>query len=286
MKPCILLAFTAITGVLLHGLPARALQQPAAGQRDARVRVVAYDPINVVKVNGVMRASTQIVFADEEEIAHVAIGDSVAWEVAPAGSILFLKPREKHPPTNLQVVTTRPDGRKRSYQFELSIGESSLSEGYFVVGFVYPVDEFERRRAEVNAREGVREGSLIEQSFDAARINGARNWRFSAQGPVDLEPEAVFDDGKETTFRFAGNREIPAIYLIAADGAETLAANDVHGELVTVHATAREFRLRQGGDVLCVFNEAFDPVGVNRRTKTMSDGVLRLPKAVTPARTR
>ncbi|MBM3655089.1 MAG: P-type conjugative transfer protein VirB9, partial [Alphaproteobacteria bacterium] len=112
------------------------------------------------------------------------------------------------------------------------------------------------------------------------------NWRFSAQGSVDLEPEVVFDDGKETTFRFAGNREIPAIYLIASDGAETLAAKDVHGELVTVHATAREFRLRKGGDVLCVFNEAFDPVGVNRRTKTMSDGVLRLPKSPMPAGSR
>jgi len=281
-----LLLLTALASAALLWSPARALQQPAAGQRDARMRMVAYDPVNVVKVNGVIRASTQIIFADEEEIAHVAIGDSVAWEVAPAGSILFLKPREKHPATNLQVVTTRPDGRKRSYQFELTISESSLSEGYFVVRFVYPGDETERRRLEANAREGAREGALIDQSFGAARMNGVRNWRFSAQGSVDLEPEVVFDDGKETTFRFAGNREIPAIYLIASDGAETLAAKDVHGELVTVHATAREFRLRKGGDVLCVFNEAFDPVGVNRRTRTMSDGVLRLPKSPTPARSR
>jgi type IV secretion system protein VirB9 len=96
-----------------------ALQQPSPGQRDARVRTVTYDPANVVRVNGVIRASTQVLFADDEEVAHVAIGDAVAWEVAPAGSILFLKPREKHPPTNLQVVTTRADGRKRSYQFEL-----------------------------------------------------------------------------------------------------------------------------------------------------------------------
>jgi type IV secretion system protein VirB9 len=262
----------------LHVSTTLALQLPAAGQRDARVRVVAYDPVNVVKVNGVMRASTQIVFADDEEIAHVAIGDSVAWEVAPAGSLLFLKPREKHPPTNLQVVTTRPDGRKRSYQFELTIAESSLSEGYFVVGFVYPVDAFERRRLEANAREAAREGAWIEQTFDSGRKKGARNWRFSAQGSIDLEPEAVFDDGKETTFRFAGNRELPAIFLIGSDGSETLAAKDVRGELVTIHATAREFRFRKGNDVLCVFNEAFDPVGLNHPTRTVSDGVLRLPR--------
>src|SRR5262245_8633019 len=90
--------------------PVLALQQPSPGQHDARVRTVTYDPTNVVRVNGVIRASTQVMFGEDEEVAHVAIGDSVAWEVAPAGSILFLKPREKHPPTNLQVVTTRADG--------------------------------------------------------------------------------------------------------------------------------------------------------------------------------
>ena len=241
------------------------MQQPSPGQRDARVRTVTYDPANVVRLNGVIRASTQVVFADDEEVAHVAIGDAVAWEVAPAGSILFLKPREKHPPTNLQVVTTRPDGRKRSYQFELSIAETTLADSYFVVRFAYPGDEIERRRMEAAARGAEREGALIEQTFDLHHAYGARNWRFSAQGSIDLEPEAVFDDGKETTFRFAGNREIPAIYLINSDGSESLVPKDVRGELVVVHATAREFRLRKGDNVLCIFNEAFDAVGDQSR---------------------
>lgn len=137
---------TIACGFLISPLPSLALQQPLAGSRDARMRLVAYDPFNVVKINGVIRASTQVVFSEDEEIAHVAIGDSVSWEVAPAGNILFLKPRERHPPTNLQVVTTRRDGRKRSYQFELLIAESSLGESYFMVRFAYPGDEAEARR--------------------------------------------------------------------------------------------------------------------------------------------
>lgn len=263
--------------------PVMALQQPTPGQRDARVRTVSYDPANVVKINGVVRASTQVVFADDEEIAHVAIGDSIAWEVAPAGSILFLKPREKHPLTNLQVVTTRRDGRKRSYQFELSINETSLADSYFVVRFTYPADELERQRAEAAARGAEREGALIEQTFDLHHAYGARNWRFSAQGSIDLEPEAVFDDGKETTFRFAGNREIPAIYLINSDGSESLVPKDVRGELVVVHATAKEFRLRKGGDVLCIYNEAFDAVGVNHGTNTTSPSIERRPRVPPPS---
>ena len=95
MRPFVLL----MTLALGSAGPVLALQQPAPGQRDARVRTVTYDPANVVRLNGVIRASTQVLFADDEEVAHVAIGDAVAWEVAPAGSILFLKPREKHPPT-------------------------------------------------------------------------------------------------------------------------------------------------------------------------------------------
>ncbi|OYX07057.1 MAG: P-type conjugative transfer protein VirB9 [Sphingomonadales bacterium 32-68-7] len=251
-----------------------------------RVRFVAYDPANVVKVNGVIRASTQVIFAEDEEIAHVAIGDSIAWEVAPAGSILFLKPREKHPPTNLQVVTTRRDGRKRSYQFELSIAEASLRESYFVVKYSYPADEADRRRAENEARGQQREGAVIDQTFDLHQQYGARNWRFSAQGPADLEPDGVFDDGKVTSFRFAGNREVPAIYMVGSDGAESLVPKDVRGEVVVVHATAREFRLRRGSEVLCIFNEAFDAVGVNPGTGTTSPSVARTPKQPAPVRRR
>ena len=147
---------------------------------------------------------------------------------------------KKHPPTNLQVVTTRADGRKRSYQFELSIAETTLADSYFVVRFAYPGDEIERRRAEAAARGAEREGALIEQTFDLHHAYGARNWRFSAQGSIDPEPEAVFDDGKETTFRFAGNREIPAIYLINSDGSESLVPKDVRGELVAASSQAEQ----------------------------------------------
>ena len=268
--------FMLLAGLALSttALPASAVQLPSAGQRDNRVRTVVYDPANVVKINGVTRASTQVIFAEDEEIAHVAIGDSISWEVAPAGSILFLKPREKHPPTNLQVVTTRRDGRKRSYQFELTINEGPLTESYFVVKFGYPQDEAERRRAE----SGGWEAALVDQTFALSAQFGPRNWRYTAQGSSSLEPDAVYDDGKETTFRFAGNREIPAVYIVNADGSESLVPKDVRGELVVAHAVGRAFRLRRGGEVLCIFNEAFNPVGVNHGTSTTSPSVVRTPR--------
>ena len=98
-----------LCGVVLAASPSVALETPVGGPTDERIRFVDYTPNDVVKVVGRFRASTQIEFDPGEEVAHVAIGDAVAWEVAPANNILFLKPREKNPPTNLQVVpSARP----------------------------------------------------------------------------------------------------------------------------------------------------------------------------------
>ena len=66
--------------VLGFSEPTLALQQPSPGQHDARVRTVTYDPANVVKVNGVIRALTQVVFADDEEVATAALGDVTVRE--------------------------------------------------------------------------------------------------------------------------------------------------------------------------------------------------------------
>jgi type IV secretion system protein VirB9 len=57
-----------------------------------------------------------------------------------------------------------------------------------------------------------------------------------------------------------------------------LVPKDVRGELVVVHATAKEFRLRKGDNVLCIFNEAFDAVGVNPGTNTTSPSIERRAK--------
>ncbi|MDD9329772.1 MAG: TrbG/VirB9 family P-type conjugative transfer protein, partial [Bartonella sp.] len=114
---------------------------PVGAHKDNRIRFIDYDPHNVTKIIGSIRSSVQIEFANDENIAYIGIGNSVAWQVAPAGHFVFLKPREIQPITNLQIVTTRRDGTKRSYQFELQVREGDVSVGndtYFLVKFRYP----------------------------------------------------------------------------------------------------------------------------------------------------
>lgn len=263
--------------------PAAALNIPVGGSRDNRVRSVNYDPSQVVRVVGRYKASTQIIFAPTEEISDVGLGNTVAWEVAPAGNSLFLKPREKQPATNMQVVTIRANGERRSYQFELEAMDGNVrdKEAFFMVRFNYPADDAALRRQQNAAAQTEAENQVVDATLSLHQQYAARNYRYSAQGTRNLQPDAVFDDGKVTTMRFAGNREIPAIYAIQGDGSESLVPKDMRdgGETVVIHAVAREFRLRRGSDALCIFNEGFDAVGVNPRSGTTSPSISRDVKA-------
>ncbi|MGO7135792.1 P-type conjugative transfer protein VirB9 [Rhizobium leguminosarum] len=261
-----------------------ALQTPRSASQDSRIRFVDYQPYDITKIVGTLRSSVQIEFAADEEIAHVALGNSVAWEVAPAGNILFLKPRENQPVTNISVVTTRRDGSTRSYQMELTVRDGTVEAGqntYFYVKYRYPTDEAERRRMDAAARAQAAQAGEADKVLALHESYGPRNWRYSAQGTQALEPQAVYDNGKVTTFAFVGNQEMPAIYLENSDGSESLVPKSVDGNLVLVHAIGRKFILRRGGDVLCVFNEAYDRVGINPDTNTTSPSVERVVK--TPA---
>lgn len=258
---------------------ALALEIPRGASQDSRVRFVDYQPYNITRIIGSLRSSVQVEFAADEEIAHVALGNSVAWEVAPAGNILFLKPRENQPVTNLSAVTTRRDGSTRSYQMELTVRDGAVEAGqntYFYVKYRYPADEVERRRQAAAARAIAAQAKEADNVLAIHETYGPRNWRYSAQGTQALEPQSVYDNGKVTTFAFVGNQEMPAIYIENSDGSESLVPKSVDGNLVLVHAISRKFILRRGRDVLCVFNEAYDRAGINPNTSTTSPSVERV----------
>ncbi len=261
---------------------AHALDVPRGAPSDNRVRFVNYQPYNITKIVGSLRSSVQVEFAADEEIAHVALGNSVAWEVAPAGNILFLKPREKQPVTNISVVTTRRDGSTRSYQMELTVREGTVEAGqntYFYVKYRYPGDEAEVRRQKAAARARAAQIKAADDVLALHEAYGPRNWHYSAQGSQALEPQSVYDNGKITTFVFVGNQEMPTIYMENSDGSESVVPKSVDGNLVMVHAISRKFILRRGKDVLCVFNEAYNRVGINPDTSTTSPSVERVVKS-------
>ncbi|AQX27879.1 MULTISPECIES: P-type conjugative transfer protein VirB9 [unclassified Bartonella] len=251
---------------------------PVSGHKDNRIRFINYDPYNVTKIIGSIRSSVQIEFADDENISYIGIGNSVAWQVAPAGHFVFLKPREVQPTTNLQIVTTRQDGTKRSYQFELQVREGDVSIGndtYFFVKFRYPEDESLRKKLAEEAKVKQNEEESVDDILNMHEHFGPRNWAYVAQGSPIIEPTSVYDNGKTTTFTFLGNNEIPAIYIVSLDGQESIVPKSIKGNQVIVHAIAMQFTLRRGNEVLCIFNKGFIPRGINPETGTTSPSVQR-----------
>ena len=94
-------------------------------------------------------------------------------------------------------------------------------------------------------------------------------------GSEDIVPSLVFDDGRFTYFRFANNREVPAVFHVQGDGSEALVNVRMEGDLLVVDRVSRRLMLRAGQAVVGVWNEAFDPDGVPPTNGTTVPGVER-----------
>ncbi len=264
---------------LLPLIAALALASPVAAQAplDPRIRELTYDPAAVYRIAGAFRTATQIVFSPEETIRHAAIGDSVAWEVAAEGSVLFLKPRERHQATNLLVVTER-EGAVRHYAFELLAREAGDRTAIaYQVRFRYPADEQAQAARALAVQAEAVEQRLIGLELERGVVEGTRNLAWSAQGDAALQPSEVSDNGRFTVLRFPGVQALPAVFEVGEDGSERLIPYDVRGEFVVIHGVTRGLRLRRGQSVLCLFNDAYDARGVSVGTGTASPVVDRAP---------
>jgi type IV secretion system protein VirB9 len=269
-----LLAWTA----LLAAPAAHALDTPKPGPSDARIKVVDYDPWAVVKVVGVFRTATQILFGDDETILHVALGDTTAWDVAAEGNILFVKPKAARGPTNL-IVTTGRLGATRSYTFELSTRAAGRGgEAVYGLRFRYPEDRKAQAAATLSAEAQALARRVVELKLDRAVLEGPRNLAYSVQGAAELQPSEVSDNGRFTVLRFPANQPVPTLYQVETTGSEALVPFDVRGEFVVVHQVSRQLRLRRGRQVLCIFNDAFASYGRNPATGTATSDVQRTDK--------
>lgn len=254
---------------------------PRSGRQDTRIRYINYDPDEVVRINGVFRAASQIVFGEGETIASVALGDTVSWEVAPAENILFIKPRERAAATNL-IVVTRMGVTTRTYTFALTARAGAIASGsnaQFVVRFRYPAQEAAATRQAEMQRLQMQmlmvEAGGVRVALEAAAVMGTRNLNYKLAGSSELAPSEVTDNGQFTIMRFPRNQPIPAIFTVSPDGSEAVVPYDVRGEFVVIHQVAREFRLRQGATLTCIWNNAYDRYGPDNSSGTASPDVER-----------
>lgn len=237
--PRTLLAALAL-GVALSG-PALATETPRPGAVDSRIRTVAYDPDQVVRLTGYFGIQTMLEFAPDERIENVSIGDAMGWQVTPnkKANLLFLKPLDRTAATNMTVVTDR-----RRYVFELVVAgpKASMKDLAYVVRFLVPAP------APVFA-------VAPPPAPPAAPV--ARNSAYAVKGDAAIQPTKVFDDGAATYFAWPAQADLPAVFVVGADGVEGLANAVVRDGYLVVDQLAPRFVLRSGKASLTVTNGAF-----------------------------
>lgn len=230
MKPLTLAA-------LLLAAPVAAAQIPAPGRADPRIRVVDFNPDEVVRVTGFPGYQITVQFGADERIENVAVGDSATWQVTPnkKANLLFVKPLDATGRTNMSVVTDQ-----RNYNFELvarPATKANLRELTFNLRFKY--------------------AAAPKPAAAAAPATAALNFAYRTKGARATAPLRVYDDGKQTYFHWAAGAATPAIFTVGADKRESVVNFTVKGDAVVVDRLAQQFVLRLGRNVTRITNDGF-----------------------------
>ena len=225
--------------------PARAELTPQPSAGDPRLRIVRYDPNEVVRLEATLGYAITLEFGEGERIENVSIGDSLGWQVTPnrRANLLFLKPVERAGATDMTVVTNL-----RSYAFDLSVPlrrRHQAPDVIFRLRFDYPEPVAVAPDASVL--------TVPRAAPQPTDVNHAYSFEGSSAGL----PVRVFDDGHATYFVFAEQTDYPAIFAVDGDKKEAVVNISQRDGYVVVDRLARAFLLRRGAAVTRIVNDAF-----------------------------
>ncbi|WP_144751578.1 P-type conjugative transfer protein VirB9 [Bartonella saheliensis] len=250
----------------LYTVPVQALKTPSNSQYDHRIRYVMYNVADVVQIETVLGVATHIILEEGEQYITHAFGDSDAYAFAHKGRHIFIKPKAELANTNLIVVTD-----KRSYKFRLQFRNDRAGATY-ELAFQYP--DTNTQKVDENTHR-----LTIERAFHQG-VKGY-NLSYTMSGNQDIAPINVWDNGRITYFKFPANMDMPSIYVVDAEGNESLIPRTVVGssnDIIAVHKINPKWLVRLGKRALAVFNEAYDPNGIPNTTGTVSSRVHRVNK--------
>jgi type IV secretion system protein VirB9 len=223
------------TVIFITCLTAHAATVPRGTAADHHIKVVQYDPNNVVILKGRYGYQTQITFAANETVQNVSIGDSLAWQAVPVQNHLFIKPVAESK-TNMTVLTNI-----NSYNFQLDSADGNALPIY-KLQFQYSEGGYDQAGS-----------SNAVATFDPEQLN----WKYSFTGDRAVAPVEAFDNGQFTYFKFKqdGMSRLPAVFIVDKNRNESLINYHMQGKYLVVNAVAKQFTLRDGDYVTSVYND-------------------------------
>lgn len=239
------LLVTTLSLLVLLSTQSYARQIPKGLATDSRIKVIEYDPDNVVEVNTTFGYATTIVLAKGEYITlDGGIGKKAGWDIVskPKTRFIVVKPKLANSTTNLNFSTNK--GRIYSFMFRPT---SNTHRTTYQVRFTYPDfrfgSPFASRASTYNVISNF--GNPLELNND-----------YSFVGDTTIAPIQAQDNGTFTLLKFPKGTPVPAILAVdLKTKRESLVNFRMQGEFVVVEGVYPQYTLRYGAHVTCLFND-------------------------------
>ena len=270
-----------VAAALVAAFASQAATVPPRGPQDYRIRTVDYSEGQVYRITGFFGYHALLMFGADERIEKVG-GFEKGWTVDNLGNKLLVHPKLDDADSNLTVVTSR-----RVYFFDLSvkpfpkkyISQAGDPDQTYALKFRYPEDEAQAAIARAEA-------VAVERKLREATTKVSekpKHWNYTYMGADAIRPYQVWDDGTFTYFKFYAQQDLPSFFVINDDGSESVVNKGMErdGDTMVVQRVGKQFVLRMGNSVVCIYNENPSIFTPSTGTETSSDQVQRVIRGET-----
>lgn len=231
----ILPAILALTLYLMSPNNSYAEQRPVPLPADGRIKTFVYNENTVYRLDMHTNFISTVQFGRGEVVESIQVGDSASWQIIrlKRGDVISIKPLNADAITNMTVYTDR-----RVYSFELRAhrGTAGHRQNHnFRTTFRYPTN-------------------TVSEFSPNGVTRGQKNFEYFVAGDAAFAPIEVFDNGKQTFFRFPENSQLPAVFRVNEKGREFVVNSRTAGSTIIVDGVQKLWTVRIGEEALCVSN--------------------------------
>ena len=219
---------------------------------DKRIRNLVHSENSIYELKFNVGYQSIIEFSLDETIETIAVGDPYPWKITPIERRLFIKPTEPSVKTNMTVITNKrvyyfeilSDYPSDDVDYDVAYVARFFYPDVPFEREKYSFQQFKDYLTEQNQKQSVETSyakttpssaaannqapqykgttsveiqnkapNATESSIPKSSIQGNLNYEYSFEGDqFDFTPLEVFDNGKDTYFKFADNSNIPSFF--------------------------------------------------------------------------